>query len=44
LIAKRKNILIKLTFTIGNHELPFMVALSMSYCDNNDSSGGGGEV
>jgi hypothetical protein len=39
LIAKNKNILIfELTFTIINHELPFMVALSISYCYNNDNN------
>ncbi len=43
LITKSKNIMIELTFTINNHELPFMVAFSTSYCDNNDNSNTGGK-
>jgi len=38
LITKSKNIMIELTFTIRNHELPFMAAFSTSYCDNNDNN------
>ncbi len=43
LITKRKNILIELTFTISNHELPFMVTFSTSYCDNNDNNSTSGK-
>jgi hypothetical protein len=35
--------MIKLTFAINNHELPFMVAFSTSYCDNNDNNNNSGK-